>query len=56
MFLKKLKNLTEYWNEKSDRETIEKQVELDKIKALRAKDLEKYQSLLKTVCLYNNVY
>ena len=44
--------MTEYWNEKSDRETIEKQTELDKLKTSRAKDLERYQSLLKTVILH----
>jgi len=45
----KMKNMTDFWNEKSDRETIEKQTDLDKLKTMRAKDLERYQSLLKTV-------
>lgn len=45
----KMKNMTDFWNEKSDRETIEKQTELDKLKTSRSKDLERYQSLLKTV-------
>ena len=44
-----MKNMTDFWNEKSDRETIEKQTDLDKLKTMRAKDLERYQSLLKTV-------
>jgi hypothetical protein len=52
---KKLKNLTDYWTEKSNRETIAKQVELDKIKQARAKDLEKYQSLLKVVNKFNRI-
>lgn len=46
-----MKKLTEFWNEKSDRETVQKQVDLDKLKASRAKDLEKYQSLAKTVII-----
>ena len=45
-----MKNLTEYWTEKSDRETIQKQLDLDALKSQRAKDLEKYNNLLKQVC------
>ena len=45
-----MKNLTEYWAEKSDRETIQKQLDLDALKSQRAKDLEKYNNLLKQVC------
>lgn len=51
----KMKNMTDFWNEKSDRETIEKQTELDKLKTMRAKDLERYQSLLKTFNEYEAV-
>ena len=49
--LKKMKQLTEHWTEKSEKETIQKQIDLDKLKANRAKDLERYQSLAKTVSL-----
>jgi hypothetical protein len=44
-----MKQLTDYWNEKSDRETLQKQIDLDKLKSNRAKDLEKYQNLARTV-------
>ena len=44
-----MKNLTDYWTGKSDHETLEKQVELDTLKSQRAKDFDKYQTLLKTV-------
>jgi hypothetical protein len=44
-----MKQLTDFWNEKSEKETIQKQQDLDKLKLNRAKDLEKYQSLAKTV-------
>ena len=44
-----MKQLTDHWNEKSEKETIQKQHDLDKLKLNRAKDLEKYQSLAKTV-------
>ena len=46
-----MKQLTDHWNEKSEKETIQKQHDLDKLKLNRAKDLEKYQSLAKTVRL-----
>lgn len=41
--------MTEFWSEKSDKETVQKQVDLDLLKTRRAKDFEKYQSLAKTV-------
>ena len=44
-----MKNLTEFWTEKSDRETYQKQLDLDALKSHRAKDLEKYNNLLKQV-------
>jgi hypothetical protein len=44
-----MKSLTDYWSEKCDRETIQKQVDLDRMKNIRQKDLEKYQNLLRTV-------
>lgn len=44
-----MKQLTEHWNEKADRETLQKQIDLDKLKANRSKDLEKYQNLARTV-------
>lgn len=44
-----MKQLTEHWTEKSEKETIQKQIDLDKLKANRAKDLERYQALAKTV-------
>ena len=44
-----MKQLTEHWNEKSEKETAQKQIDLDKLKASRAKDLERYQALAKTV-------
>jgi|LakMenEpi03Aug12_release.lakeMendotaPanAssembly.Ray.scaffolds.fasta_scaffold4782553_1 hypothetical protein len=44
-----MKNLTDFWTEKSDRETYQKQLDLDALKTSRAKDLEKYNNLLKQV-------
>jgi hypothetical protein len=44
-----MKHLTETWSEKSDKETLQKQVDLDNLKAVRTKDLERYQHLAKTV-------
>ena len=44
-----MKQLTDYWNEKSDKETLQKQIDLDTLKTLRAKDLEKYGNLARTV-------
>ena len=44
-----MKQLTEFWTEKSDKETLQKQIDLDNLKTLRAKDLDKYQNLARTV-------
>ena len=44
-----MKQLTEHWNEKSEKETQQKQIDLDKLKTNRAKDLERYQNLARTV-------
>ncbi len=44
-----MKTLTDFWSEKCDRETIQKQVDLDRMKNIRTKDLEKYLTLLRTV-------
>jgi hypothetical protein len=46
-----MKQLTDTWSEKSDKETLQKQVDLDNLKAIRTKDLERYQHLAKTVSL-----
>jgi len=51
----KMKQLTEHWNEKSEKETAQKQIDLDKLKASRAKDLERYQALAKTFSEYEKV-
>ncbi len=50
-FFKKMKQLTDQWSEKSDKETLQKQVDLDNLKAIRTKDLERYQHLAKLVRL-----
>lgn len=47
--LKKFKQMTDFWSEKSDKETLQKQVDLDLLKTRRAKDFDKYQNLAKTV-------
>ncbi len=44
-----MKQLTEHWSEKSDKETLQKQVDLDNLKTIRTKDLERYHHLAKTV-------
>lgn len=44
-----MKNLTDYWNERADKETLEKQVQLDNLKAAKSKDFERYQALAKKV-------
>lgn len=44
-----MKQLTEFWTEKSDKETLQKQIDLDNLKTIRAKDLDKYQNLARTV-------
>ncbi len=44
-----MKQLTEHWSDKSDKETLQKQVDLDNLKGMRAKDLDRYQHLSKTV-------
>ena len=41
--------MTEYWSEKSDKETVQKQIDLDALKNARTKDLDKYQNLARTV-------
>jgi hypothetical protein len=41
--------MTDFWSEKSDKETLQKQVDLDLLKTRRAKDFDKYQNLAKTV-------
>ncbi|RNA25218.1 IQ domain-containing G [Brachionus plicatilis] len=51
----KMKQLTDYWTERSDRETLQKQVDLDNLKNGRAKDLEKYQNLARTFAEYEKV-
>ncbi|CAF0822487.1 unnamed protein product, partial [Brachionus calyciflorus] len=51
----KMKQLTDYWTERSDRETLQKQVDLDNLKNNRAKDLEKYQNLARTYAEYEKV-
>lgn len=51
-----MKQLTDHWNEKSDRETLQKQIDLDKLKANRAKDLERYQNLARTVIFCNQSF
>ena len=63
-----MKNLTDTWSEKSDKETLQKQVDLDNLKTVRTKDLERYQYLAKLVriliklirkyfyCIINNFY
>lgn len=53
--ISKMKQLTEHWTEKSEKETVQKQIDLDKLKANRAKDLERYQSLAKTFSEYEKV-
>ena len=52
---KKNKQLTDFWNDKSDRETLQKQIDLDTLKNNRTKDLEKYQSLARTVNLKKKI-
>ena len=51
LLIQRLKQMTETWSEKSDKETLQKQIDLDNLKTARAKDLEKYQNLARTVRL-----
>ncbi len=44
--------MTDFWSDKSDKETVQKQVDLDLLKTRRAKDSEKYQNLAKTVTIF----
>jgi hypothetical protein len=51
----KMKQLTDNWSEKSDKETMQKQVDLDNLKTARTKDLERYQHLAKLFSEYEKV-
>ena len=47
--------MIDVWGEKSDKETLQKQIDLDNLKTARAKDLEKYQNLARTVSLMGQI-
>ena len=49
-----MKQLTDTWSEKSDKETLQKQVDLDNLKAIRTKDKEKGKKSLYEVFLKGN--
>ena len=51
----KMKEMIVVWTERSDRETLQKQVDLDNLKNSRTKDLEKYQNLARTFAEYEKV-
>lgn len=53
--ISKHKQMTDHWSEKSDKETVQKQVDLDLLKTRRAKDFDRYQSLAKTFKDYEKV-
>ncbi len=44
-----MKQMTDQWSDKSDKETLQKQIDLENLKTVRTKDLERYQHLAKTV-------